>query len=578
MPTVMCTRGSRGRDPVSAARGVSRVGLARGIRDSSSLALLLMVAAPAVAQLPPDGTGPGDTRQLPGVAASSDAPHPSAPGSAQAAGRTAAPQPPILAVGAALLLTATDNADLTTQPRHDYLVEGRLNLRLSLPYRRLRGFADYTLAAVHFGRGNESDEFLNALESELTAEVIEQYGFIDVSASIGQQMRSAFGAPTLSQGVSSETTGLSPTVANANRIESATYRVAPYLRGRLGDDGQVEARVEQTDIRFRGFEGNDFTTQRARLLADGGVRPRSLRWRAQIDGAIYDFEGGRRTHEALLRGDLGWAFNEEIVASLIGGREANNFQTAERRFGTVYGASVDWRPSERTQLYAEGLHRLFGTGHLATLSHRVSRMAIIASDSRTVIPPDRFSRGVLGSAFDVLFLQFAGVEPDPVRRRALVQDTLARNGVDSSEQVVSDFLTNSVMLVRTQSIALSWTHVRDIVTLGLARTSSRRADTLTLPPSADVFATTNRIDQTGTILTWAHRLTPGATLTLGGSLQRVTGDLSSQSTTLRSLSVLWSMQLSQATTVAFGARHDRFASDSSPYRASTATASLRTQF
>lgn len=560
---------------------MSRRGVAGRCGRSLSLALLVAAAVPAAAQQAPDAAGSRGAGQAPGVVPSDVQPLPdtSAQGAARA-GQPAggSPAPPILAIGAAVLLTATDNADLTTQPRHDYLVEGRLNLRLTLPYRRVRGYADYTLAAVHFGRGNESDEFLNALESELTAELIEQHGFVDVSASIGQELRSAFGAATLSQGVSSDTASLSPTVANDNRIESATYRIAPYLRSRLGDNGQAEARVEQTDIRFRGFDGNDFRTRRARLLADGGVRPRALRWRTEFNAAIYDFESGRRTHEAMLRGDLGWAFDEETVASLIGGREGNNFQSAERRYATIYGAGIEWRPSERTHLYAEGLHRFFGTGHTATLSHRISRMAIIVSDTRTVIPPDRFSRGVLAPAFDVLFLQFAGVEPDPVRRRALVRDTLVRNGIDPSEQIVSDFLANGVMVVRVQNIALSWTGVRDIVTLGIARSESRRADTLALPPPALDFATTNRVDQSGAILSWAHRLTPTTTLTLTGGLQRTTGELSTQSTTLRSLNVLWSTQLSQATTVALGARHDSFDSPTAPYRVNTVTASLRVQF
>ncbi len=567
----MSTSPGQGQGALPAAKHVPRFDFAAHLRRSLSLATLAVAVAPALGQ-----QTEGGTRTVPGAA--QQPPEAGTSGSGQPGQGTAAPLPPNLVIGAAVLLTATDNVDLSTQPRHDYLVEGRLNLRLTLPYRRVRGYFDYTLAAVHFGRGEESDEFLNALESELTAELIEQHGFVDVSASVGQQLRSAFGAATLAQGVSSDTTSLSPSVANSNQIESATYRVSPYLRGRLGDDGQLEARVEQSETKFRGLDGSDFSTQRALLLADSGIRPRALRWRAQFSGAIYDFEGGRRTHEGMLRGDLGWAFNEETVASLIGGREGNNFQTAERRYASIYGANVDWRPSERTQFYGEGLHRFFGTGHTVSLSHRVSRMAIVVSDSRAVVAPDRFSDRGLASAFDVLFLQFAGIQPDPVRRRALVQETLARNGIDPSEQIVSDFVTNSVMVVRSQNLGISWTHVRDVVTFGVARTESRRADTLALPPPTDDFASTNRVDQSGAILSWAHRLTPTTTLTLVGGMQRTTGELPSQSTTLRSMSAQWALQLGPLTSLAVGFRHDSFDSTTSPYRANTATASLRTQF
>ncbi|MCG3188172.1 MAG: hypothetical protein LKCHEGNO_00065 [Burkholderiaceae bacterium] len=577
MATVMATSQGKGQVPATTLpknRCDASVGLAERARCLVSLTALAAATIPAFGQQAPGGVGP-----LPGEPPPNDARQPPNDGAAARANQPGgASQPPILVIGAAVLLTATDNADLTPQPRSDYLAEGRLNLRLNLPYRRLRGYFDYTLAAVHFGRSSESDEILNALESELTAEVIEQHGFVEAAASVGQQLRSAFGAATLSQGVSNETTTLSPTAANPNRIESATYRVAPYLRARLGESGQFEARAEQSETRFRGLDGNDFSTQRARLLADGGVRPRALRWRTQFDAAIYDFDSGRRTHEAMLRGDLGWAFDEEKVVSLIAGREGNNFQTAQRRYGTIYGASLDWRPSERTQFYAEGLHRFFGMGHTVTFSHRESRMAITVSDSRTVVAPDRLSAGGLAPAYDVLFLQFAGAEPDPVRRRALVQDTLLRNGIDPTEQIVSDFLTNGAMIVSRQTVALSWTHARDLVTLGLERVENRRADTLVQLPSTDSFAATDRVDQTGGILTWAHRLTPTATLTLAGTVQRTTGELSSQATTLHSVSILWSSRLSETTTLALSGRHDRFASDSSPYRVNTVTASIRTQF
>jgi len=540
--------------------------------------VLVAVAAPAFGQQAPDGQGPGITRPLPGAGAQSDAQQPPESDAGRPGQREGTPPPPNFTVAAALLLTATDNAELTPQPRSDYLVEGRLNLRLNLPYRRLQGFVDYTLAAVHFGRSSEADEFLNALESDVTAEVIEQHGFVELAASAGQQLRSAFGAATLSQGVSSDATTLSSTVANPNRVESATYRLAPYFRGRLGEDGQFEARAERSETKFRGLDGDDFGTQRASLLADGGVRPRALRWRTQLTGAIYDFERGRRTNEVILRGDLGWALDEETVVSLIAGREGNNFQTAERQYGTIYGASLDWRPSERTQFFAEAVHRFFGNEHTVTFSHRMSRMAIFVSDSLTVVPPDRLSTAGLASAFDMLFLQFAGVEPDPARRRALVRDTLLRNGIDPSQQLVSNFLTNSPLLERHQSVGLSWTDARDVVTLGLARDESRPVDTLVLPPPADDFASTAQVNQTGAILSWAHRLTPVATLTLNSILQRTTGELPSQSTNLRSLSALWSWQLSPLTTLALSARHDRFASEFTPYRVNTLTAALRTQF
>lgn len=455
-------------------------------------------------------------------------------------------------LGASATLSATDNADGSpTDSQAGVGTEVGFDAHVNLPYRRLRGFADYFFGAVATHADGTTYHRRHELRAALNAEFVESHAFLDLSASYGAQLGSVF-----------ESSERSLLVDNDNRVDTAIVTVSPVLRWRLGDAGRVEARLTDSTTKVKGSSVGDARSQAGALYVDSGVRPRSSTWKSQVFGAKYESEAGRRLTEASVRADVGWAFDAETVVSAVAGREGNDFDSTRRVYNSLYGLSLDYRPNERTRFYGEALHRFFGIGHSVSLSYRLPQFALVATSSRTNSRPGLGLQNSVainyGSAYDVLFLQLTSVEPDADRRRLLVLDLLRTNGIDPTQSVNASLLTSGVLLVEDHTVSATWAGARNTITLALSGGSSRRIDPLVNLPSSDQFSTEERIDQYGAQLLWLRRLTPSDDLgvTLGWS--RAEGSLTQRRSTSQLALLRWSRRIGTRSTLAVGLSHHQF--------------------
>jgi uncharacterized protein (PEP-CTERM system associated) len=459
---------------------------------------------------------------------------------------------PVWRFGASATVSATDNARATSLDQQSGVaVEGGLDVHLHLPYRRVRGFVDYSLVGIASHVDDTTYRNQHELQGGLNAEIVESHAFLDASASYARQLGSVFGSPQRSLQAD-----------NDNQLDTANLTVSPVLRWRLGQGGRGEARLTDSMTRVKDSTAGDIHSRAGGLIVESGVRPRSSTWRGQVYGAIYDPEEGRRTTEALARADVGWAFDADTVLSLVAGREGNDFDSTRRVYNDLYGLGLDYRPNQRTRFYAEALHRFFGTGHTASLSYRLPQFALIAASSRTnsrpgigLSDPTAFESG---SAFDVLFLQLASVEPDVDRRRILVQDLLSANGIDPNQPVNPRLLTSGVLLTETHSISTVWTGSRNTLTLLVSKGSSRRIDTLVDLPASDQFRTEDSIDQRGVQVIWLRRLTPVDDLSVSLSHTTAKGNLTQLRSTSQFGQLRWARRIGNRSTLAATASHERF--------------------
>ncbi|MFO1217487.1 MAG: TIGR03016 family PEP-CTERM system-associated outer membrane protein [Burkholderiaceae bacterium] len=459
---------------------------------------------------------------------------------------------PVWQLGASATLSATDNAQASPiNPQSGIGTEIELDAHVNLPYRRLRGMADLSL----YGMASHSDGTTYRRSGDLragfNAELIESHAFLDLAATYGMQLGSVFNSPERSL-----------LIDNDNRLYTANITVSPVLRWRLGEGGRAEARLTDSTTKVKGSDVGDVHSQAGSLLLDSGVRARSATWKGQAFGAIYDPDEGRRTTEALVRGDAGWAFDAETVVSLVAGREGNDFDSSRRIYNTLYGMSLDYRPNERTRFYAEALQRFFGTGHTALLSYRLPQFALLAASSRTnsrpglgLEDPNAFH---YGSAYDVLFLQLASVEPDVDRRRVLVIDLLRTNGIDPTQAVNPQLTTSGVLLVENHSVSATWAGVRNTITIALSGGSSRRLDSLVSLPVSDQFIAEERIDQVGVQLLWFRRLTPSDDLSAFVGWNRAEGSVTQRRATSQGGQLLWSRKVGTRSTFSTRLSHQRF--------------------
>ena len=466
-----------------------------------------------------------------------------------------------------VLETLTDNVRLESGSRRSDLVSTvSPGLSMRSDAGRLRGFLDYSLNQVLYAREASANNTQNSLNTKMSYEAVSNFAFIDVTGSIGQQAISAFGQQSIDN-----------SSINSNRTEVASVSIAPYIRGRVADFANYQVRYSRTATRSKGEGASDGDVQDLIASLSGESNSRVLNWSATANHSQQKFSLGRTTDSDRLRAVVTAVVNPQFNVSLIAGHESNNFATAEKTGKTTFGLGFDAAFSERTRLNAQIERRFFGTGHSLTFEHRTPHTAWRLSDSKDVsVLPNQLGRAGLGPLYDLLFSQFASIEPDPIRRAILVENFLRANGLNGSTNVNVGFLTSGVTLQKQQNLSFTILGLRDTITLIATRGTS--SSLLGGPGGSDDFSTSSAVRQLGWTASYSHRLTQETSLNVLVNQLRSTGDVGSLSTNLKSLNVTVSTRLGLRTTASVGARHSIFDSSMSPYKETAAFGSVSVQF
>lgn len=462
--------------------------------------------------------------------------------------------------------TLSDNSRLATNFKEwDLVSQVTPGIRVDSRGGRIRGFFDYTLSGIAYARNSSSNELQNSLNSLVNVEAIEKWAFVDIYANVSQQVISAFG-----------TRSADSSLINSNRTEVRTFGISPYVKGRLGEFADYEARWTQNWTRNSTTESANNSSSIGSLRIAGDTGARLLSWAADGSHQIYDYNVGRRTVDDIVRGILYVAPDPQLRLSLIEGREWNNILSADKESHSTPGFGVDWQPTERTTISAQREKRFFGNSHALSLSHRTPRTIWRYSDTQDI--STGFGQpviGSLGTAYDLFFAQFASIQPDPVLRAALVDAFLRVNGIKPATLVFTGSLASAVTRQRRQELSFALLGIRDTVTFGASQTQALRLDNTVV--IADDFANGNMLKQRGFSVAVSHRLTPTAALNLLASIDRTTGSVTSQEATLRSVSLYWTDRLGPHGHLSLGARHSSYSS-AAPYTETGVTATLGLTF
>lgn len=459
---------------------------------------------------------------------------------------------------------ATDLRGSPTRPNGSDLAT-RLSPSLSFTRNagRVQGTLDYTINSTIHSARERGGETLNALQAALRAEAIERWAYVDATASISQQSLSPYGLQTSPDSASS----------NPNRVEVGTAQVSPYLKGILGDAVSYEIRGNVDVNEVKGSSDSDSTTTGAAInLASSSQRSR-LGWSASLSQQAVRFKTGRRTDNDRL--GLGVLYTPAFDLKLKGsvGQESTNVGSATRRTSGNWGVGAVWTPTERTDVQLQTDHRYFGQSHSLTLQHRLRRASFGYTDRRdSTSGGDATGVGRPLTLYQVLFAQFESAQPDPVLRQQAVLDFLASIGRSPNEIQQGGTLSSAISLQRRQDLSAAWLGQR--VTLNLQAFTSRSRVLDDFPGALDPGET--RV--TGYNGTISYKLTPTASLSLGGSRQITTGSDLHAGTDLKSVSVSWTDRISQRLNASVAARYTSFSSVTDPYRETGVTATLGMQF
>ncbi len=441
--------------------------------------------------------------------------------------------------------TLTNNVNLSaTDKESDLIIGVSPGIQMGGQSGRVRGFLNYALTGNFYARNDDSSSFTNFLNASVNAEAVENWLFIDANASISQQFISPFGTQSPNVGLN-----------NSNRTEVTTVNVAPYVQGQIAGQVNYVGRAFYTFTDSGTSQAANSTVWGALLGFDSTTRWSRLSWGLDFTYREAKFSGQRSEFDQLNVLSLNYAVTPELRVSVRGNVETSNLTTFDTETTSGWGGGLRWTPSPRTNLVLEYDQRVFGNSHLFSFDYRTPR-TVWAISNRQGLSTGQFNsgRGNPGSPFDLLFAQFAAIEPDPVARAQLVNNFLRANGIDPNSALNTGYLPNQVVLERRQEGSVSWLGQRSTVIFNVYQTQSENVAAAALDPN-DPFSGGNTIKWRGASATWSHRLTPRATLSVSGSGQRTTQDFGDQETTLWTGMAMWSNQVAQRVSVSLSARY-----------------------
>jgi uncharacterized protein (PEP-CTERM system associated) len=468
----------------------------------------------------------------------------------------------------ALQQTLTDNLHLVTGGGTTELVtEISPGLRLSSSGGRIKGFLNYAVRGLVYARESSSNNVQQTLNAAGSAEAVENWAYVDASASISQQNISALG-----------TQSPDPALLNSNRTEVTSLRISPYVRGQLGGFASYEGRLNWQSTNSAASQADSTTSGGSLRMASNASLAR-LGWSVEASHQAIDFHASGKSETDRMTGALTFAATPELQLSTRAGRESNDLVTLNKQVYRTWGWGAIWTPTERTRLDLQREQRFFGSSHNVRFEHRMPRSVVtfsdvsdVSTDAGTGIGNGSGPRTV----YDLLFTQFASLAPDPVLRAALVDAFLLNNGLTRSSLVTGGFLTSSVSLQRRTDLSYAWLGLRSTVIVSAFRNETRQLDGA--PVASDDLANGNVLRQYGISANLSHRLTPLSALSVLAARTKTTASVTAQATDLRSLTATLTSRLRTNADLSLSARHSSFQSTASPYTENALIANLQLRF
>jgi len=440
---------------------------------------------------------------------------------------------------------------------------------------RLKAKLDYTLLGQFYSTPSGYSRTQNSLNSFGTLEAVEEWLFVDFSGVIAQQAKSAFGTQ-------------SPSSANLNNnlTETATYRLSPYIRGQFAGLVEYSLRYNRSTTQASASTVSDIELSEWTGQLRGSSPFQSLRWSLDASQQTADYSLGRKTDAERLYATATYLVIPQFSISVSGGRESNNYASADSESHTTHGFGFDWSPTERTKISAFKDRRFFGDGHRFNITHRFPLSTISYSDTKDVaVLPNQFASVGLGTYFSILYplcvQTFSEQIQDPEQLQQECTDRtnalISQMGRSPNEQAVSSFLTSRATLQHRQQLAIAIQGARNTLTLLLNRNEIQSLFAANGLP--DDFNLNTDIRQRGLSVNISHRLTGLTNLNVLASRQE---SVSTSGSALKITTTIYQANLTSSlgpkTTGGLSVRHTQSDSTFNPYTENALIGTLSVMF
>lgn len=286
-------------------------------------------------------------------------------------------------------VTYTDNIYQTEKGQDALILSVTPGFRLvSKGSRRIQATVNYGLTGVtRIARGTTHDIYHN-LGAIGKAELVEDFLFIDGTATISQELISLFGSNTDAR------------TNDSNRATVGAYSLSPYIKKRLGTFANAEARFTTSGAIFGSNSASNLNSNALVASLYSGTRFNDWNWGIEYSNRQLSIKNGTDASFESLTGTLGFMVMSKLRLLGIYGVENNDYIGAANTSGPRYGVGLTWIPSRRTSLSATIGERYFGRTYGFSASHKtrtsswglsysedfsdISQLAINLTDLKTV--------------------------------------------------------------------------------------------------------------------------------------------------------------------------------------------------
>ncbi|MEK8053327.1 TIGR03016 family PEP-CTERM system-associated outer membrane protein [Ideonella sp. DXS22W] len=426
-----------------------------------------------------------------------------------------------LQASASATVTATDNMNPGQASKSaDVITRLTAGLAYASAAGAVQGHAKYDVTEFLYARHGDRNALRHSLLADLAAELVQGRAYVDLRASVAQSAVSAFGPQVTDDGRNA-----------SNAAEVATLALSPRLNGVLL--GQLAYAASGT------FQANDAAgtsrgdgTSRLANLSLSPVSAGRLSWNLAVSHQVSSIKLGLSTETDRVTLGTRWLVPEaDLSLSASAGREYGDLVARTGGAHDIWSAGLVWTPSPLTALDLSAGRRPTGGLYQAGLTFRTPLTIWRASFSRNVVDSSVQSTVSQGTNYDLFFAQFASVEPDPVKRDALVTAFLSRSGLSPDGVVKSSFLTSAQTIDQRVDLSVAWRDNRSTAVVNYLRGVSRRADNATV--AVDDLADTSRVRNASWSVSLSHQLTPALSSSMSLSDLHNRGDRAEQSSKTR---------------------------------------------
>ena len=427
----------------------------------------------------------------------------------------------------------------------------------------LEGSLNYSANVLLYANEGQNNRVSHSLASSARYSLLSGRAGVDASASASEQVISAFGVQ-----------GGGDTASRDNRAQTFSYSISPFLTGQLAGQTSYQVRFGYTGTRA----GSTALGTSVSMNGSAGLSGRFGRasWGLNASEQVSESEGQARNRTGRAFASLGYAPDVELQLTARYGRDFDNVRTGQSQMSATWGLGAQWVPGPRSSLSVDYDRRYFGDSYNVAFSHRMARTIWTYGTSRSVQTTPTVNRVDI-SAYELFYVQFASIEPDPVKREQLVRGFLAARGIDPNGRVViGGFLTSLASVQTQQQLTAAYQGLRNTALVSFSSGSSRSI--VQGATGSDDLASGQAVRQRGLTVSLSHQLGHASSLVLTGSLQRTAASGGRGGNEVRSLAGTWSAQLTPRASASIGARFTSFDSDVSPYNETAVFGTLGIRF